>query len=76
MKKMKDNIIWVAMQKNGTLVLFSEEPKRNESGNWYGNLYINSLFYEKLNKELKLSDMNNSWEAQPIIVDTNFQDEE
>ena len=32
-------------------------------------MYVNSIFYNKLNNELKMSDMNNSWDVQPVICD-------
>ena len=55
---------WAAINKNGFLVLFENEPKRNEVvGKWEGKLYVNSLVYNAL-KDL-VERANLSWNNEP-----------
>jgi hypothetical protein len=43
---------WACINKNGFLVLFTQEPKRNvETGKWEGEFYLNSVIY-KIIKDL------------------------
>lgn len=43
---------WAGINKNGFLVLFTQEPKRNvETGKWEGEFYLNSVIY-KIIKDL------------------------
>jgi hypothetical protein len=55
---------WAAVNKNGFLVLFTEQPKRNEKTcKWEGNLYVNSVLYKTI-KEL-FDKVNFNWEKEP-----------
>lgn len=55
---------WAAVNKNGFLSLFIEQPKRNsEKGKWEGNLYINSVAYKAI-KEL-FDKVSFNWEKEP-----------
>lgn len=57
--------VWFAKHKNGTLLLFTSEPKREGDG-WVGNFYVNSVIHENLQNMLKGSSFSNNDEAQYI----------
>ena len=54
---------WAAVNKNGFIVLFTNQPKRNiDSGQWEGELYVNSIVYKAI-KDL-FEKVNFSWEKE------------
>lgn len=62
--------IWVAISKNNTLLLFSEEPKRSSDDvnfEWVGNLYLNSMIYEQIERMIKQSDLNHNSDPEQLI---------
>lgn len=47
---MKQNItIWVAIAKDGYLMLFTDKPMQTNTS-WEGNHYVNSVLYENVKK--------------------------
>ena len=60
----KSRECWVAVNKNGFIVLFTKEPKRNiEAGKWEGNLYADSVIYNIMKDIVKKGKM--TWESEP-----------
>lgn len=62
--------VWVAISKNNTLLLFSEEPKRSSDDvnfEWVGNLYLNSMIYEQIERMIKQSDMKHTSDPEQLI---------
>ena len=40
---------WAAVNKNGFISLFTDQPQRNtDTGKWEGNLYLNSVIYKMI----------------------------
>ncbi len=63
---MKNKIgVWFTKSKDGTLLLFVDEPKK-DNGKWVGNYYVNSLIYNNLANMLKKSSYSFNDEAQYI----------
>ena len=66
MQKSKTSIdVWVAVNKNGDVKMFTEEPARNEKkGKWESqNPYVNSLIQKDFEGLMKKS--NVTWDAEP-----------
>lgn len=62
--------VWVAIAKNNTLLLFSEEPKRSSDDanfEWVGNLYLNSMIYEQIERMIKQSEMKHTSDSEQLI---------
>lgn len=75
MAESKDNKktikVWVGMNKNGFLVIFSDKPVRDkESGKWLGTMYANSVIY-KMVKEL-LEKTSYSWNNEPEYFEFSY----
>lgn len=63
MEKPITNKCWAAVNKNGFLVLFTEQPKRNaETGKWEGPMYVNSVLYKAI-KEI-FDKVKFNWEKE------------
>ena len=62
---MKTVKVWVAVNKNQSIVMFSEEPKRNKNlGKWESNKpFVNSVLYKDLSNMIEKTPMN--WESNP-----------
>lgn len=58
--------VWFAKHKNGTLLLFTSEPKREGDG-WVGNFYVNSVIHENLKNMLNGSSF--SWKDDPQYIE-------
>ena len=55
---------WAAVNKNGFLLLFTNEPTRNDNtGKWEGELYVNSAIHKMLGPLVEQANM--SWENDP-----------
>lgn len=62
-KKPIKNKCWAAVNKSGFVVLFTDEPKRNEeTGKWEGNLYVNSVVYAAIKDIFEKASWN--WEKE------------
>ena len=58
------NKCWAAVNKNGFMTLFTDQPTRNTAaGKWEGNMYVNSVAYKAI-KDL-FEKVNFSWEREP-----------
>lgn len=50
---------WAGVNKNGFLMLFTKEPKRNtETNKWEGEPYVNSVIYKMLTNLVEKAGMN------------------
>lgn len=60
--------IWFAINKNGFIGLYAEEPKRNnETGKWESKYpFVNSLIYDQITKMIEKSNL--SWESEPECI--------
>lgn len=58
--------VWFAKHKNGLLMTFIDEPKREGDG-WTGNFYVNSVIHENLENILKGSSY--SWKDEPQYIE-------
>ena len=64
---------WCAVNKGGSLMLFTDEPTRNSKlGIWEGNVYINSWVYDNLFNMLVNSQFN--WGSEPQLVQIKKQE--
>jgi hypothetical protein len=55
---------WASVNKNGFLVLFTEQPKRNlNTGKWIGKYYCNSAIYKIIRELFDRASFN--WEKEP-----------
>lgn len=65
---MKNFIVWVAVNKNGFVVMFlNDEPIKNENtGKWEGNYYANSLLYKDIINLVEKS--NITWDCDPFSL--------
>ena len=58
---------WCAANKGGSLMIFTEKPKRNSKlGVWEGNVYINSWVYDTILDMLVQSGF--SWSNEPQFL--------
>jgi len=57
--------IWLTVNKNGSVLLHTSEPRKNEdTGKWESdNLYCNSVLYEQMKELVKNSGMG--WNSEP-----------
>ena len=61
--------IWIAINKNQTLSMHAEEPRRSRI-QWISNRpYINSRIYKNLSNLVKKSML--SWETEPECIEIN-----
>lgn len=64
---MKKNVsIWVAVAKDGHLMLFTNKPTRTNTS-WKGNHYVNSVLYENVKNLMGGSNMTFESEPEAII---------
>ena len=64
--------VWAGVNKNGFLVLFTKEPKRNvAAGKWEGEMYINSAIYKMLTNLVEQAKM--SWENEAEYFEFEIQ---
>lgn len=73
-QKNKSSIdVWVAVNKNGDVLMFTDEPTRNnDTGKWESaNPYINSLIQKDFDTLMKKS--NVTWEAEPNMFTLSVQ---
>lgn len=61
--------VWAVVSKSNKLILFSEEPKRDDSiyCGWLGPIYINSIMYKQLEPVIKQSEMNYDSEPEQLV---------
>ena len=62
---MKSSIeIWVAVNKNGSVRMFTEEPIRNnETGLWEGKPFVNCVLQSQFEELINKSEI--TWEMDP-----------
>lgn len=74
MAQEKRQQIWFAVNKNEKVVMFIDEPTKNESiGKWESKYpYINSLIYKDICKLVQQSKMNWNSEAQCVELGISF----
>lgn len=64
---MKKNVsIWVAVAKDGYLMLFTDKPTRTNTS-WKGNHYVNSVLYGNVKNLIGGSNMTFESEPEAII---------
>lgn len=65
--------IWVAVNKNGNVRMFTEEPTRNKNTNkWESDKpYINSVMQKEFNELVEKSNL--TWEAEPNMFTLTLQ---
>lgn len=70
---MKTVKIWVAVNKNQSVVMFSEEPKKNKKlGKWESNKpFVNSVLFTQLSDLMKKA--NQTWENEPQYFEIQIQ---
>lgn len=72
---MKQNItIWVAIAKDGLLMLFTDKPTRTNTS-WKGNYYVNSVLYDNVRKLIGGSNMGFENDPEPITFTIEKEDE-
>lgn len=62
--------VWLAINKNGDLQLFSECPTRGKIS-WVGKNYINSMIYGAVLELVKNSTL--SWESEPEFLEFSLK---
>lgn len=64
--------VWFAINKNGKVVMFTEEPKKNEQkGIWESKFpYINSILYKDICEISKQAKM--TFETEPQYIEIKF----
>lgn len=62
--------VWFAKNKQGMLMLFTSEPKRN-GNSWKGNFYVNSIIYENIKNMLNGSSY--SYKDEPQYLEFNLK---
>ena len=62
---MKTQKIWVAVNKNGNVRMFTDEPIRNkQTGKWESKKpFVNSLLYTEVKSIIEHANVN--WESDP-----------
>lgn len=65
--------VWFAVNKNGYLGMWLDEPTRNEeTGKWEGKQpFINSVIYEGIKKLVEKSKMNWQSDAEALTIQIN-----
>lgn len=63
---MSDLSVWVCLSKANNVLVFSEEPELI-SGEWCGNLYVNSSMYNQIERMVKQSGMTHKSEPEQIV---------
>ena len=68
MKDYQTQTIWFAVNKNGKVVMFTEEPIKNESmGVWVSKSpYVNSVIYDDICEVVRRAKMGFNHECQCI----------
>jgi len=71
--KLKSVTIWFAVNKNGNVRMFLDNPKKNtERGIWEGKYpYVNSIIYKDINKVVKQAKM--TFENNPEVIEIQIQ---
>lgn len=65
---MENLTIWIAISKGGQVLLFNDEPvKQNDS--WTGSYYVNSAVYENVLNLVAKTNMTFNNEPEPIILE-------
>lgn len=66
--KQKTIQVWFAVNKNGFVGMFLDEPTRNENtGKWDSDHYfVNSLIYPQICEIVEKAKM--TWEAEPQVI--------
>ena len=60
---------WCAANRGGSLMVFTEHPKRNEKlGIWEGKIYINSWVYNSILEQLQESGFSWIYEPQYLQI--------
>ena len=64
--------IWFAVNKNGFVGLYAEEPKRNSKIGKWESLYpfINSIIYKEISELVEKTKIN--WEHEPECITLSF----
>lgn len=69
---MKNQSIWVAVNKNKFVVMFIERPKRNNyTGKWEGKYYCNSIAYSQLKDLVEHAEL--TWQHDPEPFNLQFE---
>lgn len=66
----KELSVWVTISKNNEILLFSSEPHKSSTDTnfeWIGNLYLNCIMYEQIERMIKQSDMTHQSEPEQLI---------
>ena len=70
----KSKKFWAAVNKNGFIGMFTEQPSRNiETGKWEGSIYLNSVFYKAI-KDL-FTKAKFTWEREPEYFEFETKEE-
>lgn len=71
----EDVRIWCAISKDGTLLTFVNEPKRDEQNeHWVGDLYCNSVAYKCL-KDILGDQLNQlSFDNEPFFITLEYKE--
>ena len=72
-EKMKTQKIWVAVNKNGDIRMFNDEPKKNiKTGKWESKRpYVNSLLFNEVKSIIEHSSF--TWECEPNFFEIQVQ---
>lgn len=62
--------IWIGVNKNGTISMFTEIPSRGNE-NWVGKYYINSIIEKYVQNIVSNSSMN--WSSEPEFLQLSLQ---
>jgi hypothetical protein len=71
---MKTQKIWVAVNKNSDIRMFTDEPKRNsKTGKWESiNPFVNSLLFTEVKSIIEHANVN--WESEPNFFEIQVND--
>lgn len=71
---MKTQKIWVAVNKNGDIRMFTDEPKRNtKTGKWESKQpFVNSLLFTEVKSIIEHANVN--WESEPNFFEIQVND--
>lgn len=73
-KKVQDIRIWVAISNDRNMLMFVNEPKRDEENKkWIGNYYCNSVAYNYLMQMLGDQINQLSFDNEPFFITLEYK---
>lgn len=67
---MENLTIWIVISKTGQVLLFTDEPVR-DNNSWIGSYYVNSAVHENVLSLVSKTSMTWENDPEPLILEVN-----